>query len=221
LDLSFNNFSGVFPPSLGSSLTNLEDLFLSSNFGMQGLIPSTLGNLVNLVRLDLSSSSYSGAIPGSSFKNLVNLRYLGLSNNRLSGSIPPELGTDLPDLFTLDLENNVLSGAVPFAPSFVQRMGRNLMVSGNPGLCYTSVVEMKFPLQLAPCPTNSSSSSSSSVAPDSNNSAAAAPMSSEEAKQEFHPGLSLYPFCTGFWSCIFYSTRISKALLKWQEILLH
>jgi hypothetical protein len=146
---------------------------------MQGRIPTTLGNLVNLVRLDLSSSSYSGAIPGSSFKNLVNLRYLGLSNNRLSGSIPPELGTDLPDLFTLDLENNLLSGAVPFAPSFVQRMGRNLMVSGNAGLCYTSVVEIKFPLQLAPCPTNSSSSS---VAPDSNNSAAAAPMSSRRSQ---------------------------------------
>ncbi len=179
LDLSFNNFSGVLPPSLGSSLTNLEDLFVSSNSGMQGLIPSSLGNLVNLVRLDLSSSNYSGAIPGSIFKNLVNLRYLGLSNNRLSGSIPPELGTDLPDLFTLDLENNVLSGAVPFAPSFLQRMGRNLMVSGNPGLCYTSVVEIKFPLQLAPCPANSSSSS---VAPDSNNSAAAAPMSSRRSQ---------------------------------------
>ncbi|CAK9260101.1 unnamed protein product [Sphagnum jensenii] len=160
LDLSYNALSGVFPPSLGNSnslSSSLQDLFVSSNSGIDGDIPASLGNLVNLVRLDLSSSNYSGAIP-SSFRNLVNLRYLGLSDNRLSGSIPPELA-DLPYLFTLNLDDNQLTGPIPFAPTFVQKMGRNLMVSGNPGLCYTPVVEVKFPLQLQLCPNSSSTSS--------------------------------------------------------------
>ncbi|CAK9198169.1 unnamed protein product [Sphagnum troendelagicum] len=161
LDLSFNNFSGTLPPTLGS-LSNLQDLFLSAN-GIGGEIPSSLGALQNLVILDLSWSNYSGTIP-SSFKNLQNLRYLGLSNNRLTGTIPASLAS-LPYIFTLNLEANDLSGPLPFPISFVQKMGQNLVVRGNPGLCYNSQM---VNMGVEPCSNNSSltnASAPSSVSP--------------------------------------------------------
>lgn len=149
LDLSHNTITGELPGSLGG-LTNLEDLFLNSN-ALEGAIPASLGGLSRLVRLDLSSCSIGSEIPGS-LGNLENLRFLSVSNNKLLGSIPGGLAT-LPRLFTLNLDGNQLSGPVPFPATFVKRMGRNMRLDDNPGLCYTpQLVFIKVPLGLSQCP---------------------------------------------------------------------
>lgn len=149
LDLSHNQLTGKLPTSLGS-LGVLEDLFLNSN-GLEGAIPGSLGSLSKLVRLDLSSCSLGSMIPDS-LKSLGNLRFLSLSNNKLSGEIPPSLAS-LPRIFTLNLDGNELSGPVPFPPTFVKRMGRNMRLGDNPGLCYTpQLVSIKVLLGLSQCP---------------------------------------------------------------------
>lgn len=133
LDLSHNELTGPLPPSLGR-LRNLEDLFLNSN-PLDGNIPPSLGSMRSLVRLDLSSCLLSSIIPDS-LKNLENLRFLSMSNNKLSGFIPASLAS-LPKIFTLNLDGNKLTGPVPFPPTFVKKMGRNMRLEGNPGLCFT------------------------------------------------------------------------------------
>ncbi|KAG0622046.1 hypothetical protein M758_3G067400 [Ceratodon purpureus] len=149
LDLSHNQLTGQVPSSLGS-LGVLEDLFLNSN-SLEGPIPDSLGSLTKLVRLDLSSCSLGSTIPDS-LKNLANLRFLSMSNNKLTGEIPPSLAS-LPRIFTLNLDGNELSGPVPFPPTFVKRMGRNMRLGDNPGLCYTpQLVSIKVPLGLSKCP---------------------------------------------------------------------
>ena len=149
LDLSNNQLTGHLPSSLGS-LGGLEDLFLNSN-GLEGPIPASLGSLTNLVRLDLSSCSLGSTIPDA-LKNLANLRFLSVSNNKLTGEIPASLAS-LPRIFTLNLDGNQLSGPVPFPPTFVKRMGRNMRLGDNPGLCFTpQLVSIKVPLGLSQCP---------------------------------------------------------------------
>lgn len=133
LDLSRNEFVGELPTSIGR-LPLLEDLFLNSN-RWNGSIPASFGTLSKLVRLDLSTCDLDGGIP-SELQLLKELRYLSVSRNKLTGEIPKELAS-LPVIFTLNLDGNLLSGRVPFAASFVERMGRNLVVKENPGLCYT------------------------------------------------------------------------------------
>lgn len=142
LDLSHNELTGLLPPSLGH-LTNLEDLFLNSN-SLVGNIPAPIGMLKSLVRLDLSSCSFGNKIPDS-LKNLENLRFLSISNNKLSGPIPASLAS-LPQIFTLNLDGNQLTGPVPFPASFVKKMGRNMRLGDNPGLCFNSqLVSVKIP----------------------------------------------------------------------------
>jgi Leucine-rich repeat (LRR) protein len=132
LDLSFNELTGALPRSLGG-LPNLEDLFLNANrFG--SVIPEIFPE--GLVRLDLSSCGFVGGIPGS-LRRLESLRFLSVSDNRLSGGIPGSLAS-LPVIFTLNLDGNELSGPVPFEAGFVRRMGRNLQLKANAGLCYSS-----------------------------------------------------------------------------------
>lgn len=142
LDLSHNELTGPLPPSLGR-LRNLEDLFLNSN-PLDGNIPPSLGSMRSLVRLDLSSCLLSSIIPDS-LKNLENLRFLSISNNKLSGPIPASLAS-LPQIFTLNLDGNQLTGPVPFPASFVKKMGRNMRLGDNPGLCFNSqLVSVKIP----------------------------------------------------------------------------
>lgn len=149
LDLSHNLLGGELPSSLGS-LGGLEDLFLNSN-GFEGAIPGSFGSLRSLVRLDLSSCALGDAIPDS-LRNLGNLRYLSVSDNKLTGGIPGSLAS-LPRIFTLNLDGNELTGPVPFSPAFVKRMGRNMKLGDNPGLCFTpQLVSIKVPLGLSQCP---------------------------------------------------------------------
>ncbi|XP_002987784.2 piriformospora indica-insensitive protein 2 [Selaginella moellendorffii] len=186
LDLSSNALDGSIPAALGS-LSNLQFLALDRN-GITGGIPRELQGLSNLQslllqdnpmhttipdfwkslgkisQLRLSNSGYTGGIPGS-IVLLKNLTELALERNFLTGSIPESLGS-LPNIYHLNLSNNLLSGLVPFAPSFYARLGDNLDLHGNTGLCSTAAARSD---DLRSCPggksSQSLSSSSSSSAP--------------------------------------------------------
>ncbi|KAI3900680.1 hypothetical protein MKW92_027343 [Papaver armeniacum] len=107
LYLSGNSFSGYIPNSIGSSLTQLEELYLDNNH-LQGSIPANFNNLVSLKRLGLHQNKLNGGIPNlGSLKNLV---FIDLSNNLISGKIPENLPTTLVQIL---IRNNYLSGNLP------------------------------------------------------------------------------------------------------------
>ncbi|KAG6556825.1 hypothetical protein Mapa_001772 [Marchantia paleacea] len=132
LDLSYNNLTGVIPSSF-ANLTNLENLFLEHN-DMGTSLPGFFGSMPALSRLCLAESNFVGEIPPA-FGNMTNLRVLVLKDNLLSGVIPAALGA-LPNIYHLDLSRNNLTGPVPFSLGFVEKMGSNLIILNNSGLCF-------------------------------------------------------------------------------------
>ncbi|KAL7129103.1 hypothetical protein ABFS83_13G041200 [Erythranthe nasuta] len=163
LDLSSNSLGGTIPDSVFSSLESLVFLALSNNrlnihgagfggkkkkIGLHNLqyflmdgnpmfapLPVEFGQLKKLQELRLSSSGYWGKIPPE-YSQLVNLSSLSLQNNRLSGEIPAGFA-GLSRIYHMNLSRNLLDGVVPFNSSFLRRLGRNLDLSGNTGLCLT------------------------------------------------------------------------------------
>lgn len=155
LDLSSNKLTGAIPEAVGS-LSDLSFLALNNNrlsgklpkgfYQLRNLqyfimddnpmfvpLPSEIGNLTRLQELRLANSGYSGSIP-ISFTWLTNLSTLSLENNKLTGEIPVGL-SNLGKMYHLNLSRNMLNGVVPFTAGFVKRLGRNLDLSGNTGLC--------------------------------------------------------------------------------------
>lgn len=155
LDLSFNSLQDTLPRELGSlrrlqflamnnnlitgpypeEMANIEGLqyLIMDNNPMNTTLPSFIGGYNSLMALSLSNSGYFGTIP-SAYSELDNLTVMSLDRNNLSGSIPSGLG-QLPHIYQLNLSLNNLSGAIPFTQEFVKKLGRNLDVSGNKGLC--------------------------------------------------------------------------------------
>ncbi|XP_074290072.1 uncharacterized protein LOC141616819 [Silene latifolia] len=131
LALSNNKLKGNFPDGL-TKLVNLQ-YFIMENNPMLMPLPPQFGKLVKLQELRLANSGYSGAVPPS-FCQLVNLTTLSLQNNRLTGEIPAGLSS-LNHIYHLNLSRNFLEGVIPFNTSFMRRLGRNLDLSENPGLC--------------------------------------------------------------------------------------
>lgn len=129
--LSNNRLRGNFPKGL-SKLQNLQYFIMDDN-PMFIPLPLDFGKLVKLQELRLADSGYSGAIPAT-LSELKNLSTLSLQNNRLSGEIPPGF-SGLSHIYHLNLSRNFLSGVVPFNSSFLIRLGRNIDLGGNPGLC--------------------------------------------------------------------------------------
>ncbi|KAL7568261.1 hypothetical protein ACA910_022602 [Epithemia clementina (nom. ined.)] len=62
LDLSFNQFTGPIPTSIGT-LVQLKALYLNDNEGLNGTIPSELGQLSRLSILHLENTGLVGSIP--------------------------------------------------------------------------------------------------------------------------------------------------------------
>ncbi|KAF8409145.1 hypothetical protein HHK36_005218 [Tetracentron sinense] len=129
--LNNNRLKGKFPKGL-EKLQSLQYFILDDN-PMFVPLPFELGRLVKLQELRLANSGYSGAIP-QSFSQLLNLSTLSLQNNRLTGEIPVGL-SGLSHIYHLNLSKNMLGGIVPFNSSFLKRLGRNLDLRENPGLC--------------------------------------------------------------------------------------
>lgn len=88
LNLSGNSLQGSFPDN---SSTSFKVLDLSFN-NFNGSIPASIGNLANLEWLDLSENDLAGRIPPQ-LGNLTNLIHLDLVDNfRLEGELPAGLG---------------------------------------------------------------------------------------------------------------------------------
>ncbi|XP_057794072.1 probable LRR receptor-like serine/threonine-protein kinase At2g16250 [Salvia miltiorrhiza] len=101
---------GQIPDWLGTKLSNLESLDLSSS-SITGPIPLSLGSLSSLTWLNLSNNSITGNMP-IALQKLQSLSVLDLSQNSLTGQIPEEISS-LRNLTNLDLSSNYLSGAIP------------------------------------------------------------------------------------------------------------
>ncbi|KAJ6911920.1 hypothetical protein NC652_022262 [Populus alba x Populus x berolinensis] len=129
--LSNNKLRGSIPKGI-LKLQSLQYFIMDDN-PMYIPLPAEFGKLVKLQELRLANSCYSGTIPPS-FSLLVNLSTLSLQNNRLTGKIP-EGFSSLSRIYHLNLSGNLLGGVIPFNASFLKRLGRNLDLSGNPGLC--------------------------------------------------------------------------------------
>ncbi|XP_011082953.1 protein TOO MANY MOUTHS [Sesamum indicum] len=158
--LSNNRFQGTFPRGL-TGLQNLQ-YFLMDNNPMFVSLPLELSHLKKLQELRLSNSGYSGTIP-SAYSQLMNLSSLSLENNRLSGRIPTGF-SNLSHIYHLNRSRNFLDGTVPFNSTFLKRLGRNLDLSGNPGLCLSPSAANAVDVGVDVC-GNSKTSSSSSIKP--------------------------------------------------------
>ncbi|XP_028096030.1 receptor-like protein Cf-9 [Camellia sinensis] len=131
--LSFTNFSGELPDSIGN-LKSLKTL-VAFDCKFYGSIPTSLGNLTEMTDLVIGHNNFTGMLP-SSLSNLGNLVYLGVQGNNFEGKIAdflpnvksllclsadsnsfsgpfPSLGANLTKLFQLGLSNNQLRGPLP------------------------------------------------------------------------------------------------------------
>ncbi|CAI9786690.1 unnamed protein product [Fraxinus pennsylvanica] len=112
MGLSFNNFSGHLPSTMGLSLPNLELLHLADN-RLSGVIPSSITNSSKLTIVDMTGNSFIGTIPD--FGNLRLLRRLAMGGNNLTGESLRLFSslTNCQDLEILEVAANKLSGVLP------------------------------------------------------------------------------------------------------------
>ncbi|KAF5750843.1 putative LRR receptor-like serine/threonine-protein kinase [Tripterygium wilfordii] len=127
LDLSNDQFSGLFPDSITNLSTQLVQLKLGGN-KLSGSIPTGIEKLVNLTEFTLGKNNITGSIP-SSIGKLKMLRRLDLSENEFSGQIPSSFGY-ITQLFSLHLEKNRLTGLVPSSFVNLQKL-QDLDLSQN------------------------------------------------------------------------------------------
>lgn len=120
-------------------------------------LPSEFSLLPKLQELRLANSRFSGTIP-SEYSKLSNLTTLSLQNNRLRGQIPVSF-TSLSRIYLLNLNRNFLDGVISFNSRFLKRLGNNLDLSRNPGLCLTpSEANGNINLGVDVCKSNKSNS---------------------------------------------------------------
>ncbi|XP_051118595.1 piriformospora indica-insensitive protein 2 isoform X2 [Andrographis paniculata] len=111
LDLSYNGFSGRIPEAL-KGIKNLEFLDLSYNNFTNDGVPLFLSEMSNLREVYLSGNLLGGEIP-EIWGALGGVRGVGLSGVGLVGNIPRSMGLHLGGLCYLGLDNNMLEGEVP------------------------------------------------------------------------------------------------------------
>ncbi|CAN6293295.1 unnamed protein product [Urochloa humidicola] len=119
VDLSNNNLSGSIPTTLPAYMPNLERLNLSYN-QFAGGIPASLGDVSGLRELDLSSNPLGGTIPAALGK-LLSLEHLNVTLTQLGSTIPRELSL-CANLTVLGLASNHLSGMLPPSLSKLTRL---------------------------------------------------------------------------------------------------
>nr|WCJ12456.1 LRR-RLK-4 [Solanum microdontum subsp. gigantophyllum] len=113
--LSFNNLSGTLPSNIGSTLPNIEELYLSDLTNLVGTIPHSISNCSKLTNLELSDNKLSGLIPNS-LGYLTHLHFLNLQGNNLTSDSFLSFLTSLTNcrrLTTLSLSFNPLNGMLP------------------------------------------------------------------------------------------------------------
>ncbi len=87
LNLAQNDLKSLFPQEIGYFNPSLVVLNLSWN-QFSGTIPTTLGSLQALQVLDLSHNQLSGTILPSLGTQLISLKSINVSYNQLNGSLP-------------------------------------------------------------------------------------------------------------------------------------
>lgn len=127
IHLPINNLVGELPKEL-FNLSELKDIYITDNYGLQGVIPKEIGQLNKLERLLLYSNSLSGDIPKELW-TLTKLQEINISNNDLTGSIDPIIG-NLTDLKILELNDNNISGSIPAEIVNLTNL-RNLNIAEN------------------------------------------------------------------------------------------
>ena len=108
--ISFNNFGGNLPNSIGNLSTQLRQLHFGFNM-ISGKIPEELGNLIGLTLLSMELNNFEGIIP-TTFGMLEKMQLLDLKGNKLSGEVPPIIG-NLSQLYHLSIGDNMLEGDIP------------------------------------------------------------------------------------------------------------
>ncbi|XP_039139905.1 receptor-like protein kinase 7 [Dioscorea cayenensis subsp. rotundata] len=112
LDITMNRFSGQFPWESLGNLTDLVDLRLGDNGGLDpSPFPESVRNLTKLSSLYLSVLNLNGEIP-SWIGDLTALVDLEFADNKISGVIPPEI-SKLRNLNQLEIYDNALTGEIP------------------------------------------------------------------------------------------------------------
>ncbi|KAG6774925.1 hypothetical protein POTOM_018343 [Populus tomentosa] len=107
LDLSNNNFSGLFPSWLLENNTSLEALHLRQNSFVGPLELPNHPN-PNLIIIDISNNNIHGQVPRNMCLVLPKLAVLRMAMNGLTGSIPSCFG-NMSTVAVLDLSDNRLS----------------------------------------------------------------------------------------------------------------
>ncbi|XP_057826088.2 probable LRR receptor-like serine/threonine-protein kinase At3g47570 [Cryptomeria japonica] len=138
--VSYNNFKGILPPSIGQLSSNLNYLGLQFNM-INGSIPQQIVNLTSLTFLALYDNLFSGNIP-SGIKRLQKLERLFLGGNKLEGSIPSDIG-QMQHLGLLNLSHNQLSGKIPDSLCNSQQLRRLLL--------YHNKLSGKIPVSMQGC----------------------------------------------------------------------
>ncbi|KAK4717919.1 hypothetical protein R3W88_016257 [Solanum pinnatisectum] len=140
MDLTLNNLSGTLPPNIGSTLPNIEELYLHGFTNLVGTIPHSISNCSKLTNLDLSGNKLTGLIPNSlgyltrlqilnlwgnnltsvssltfltSLTNCRNLKYLILYLNPLNGMLPVSVGNFSKSLETFYASDCNIKGKIP------------------------------------------------------------------------------------------------------------
>ncbi|XP_052309066.1 receptor-like protein 1 isoform X4 [Populus trichocarpa] len=107
LDLSQNNFNGMFPSWLLKNNTRLEQLYLRENSFVGPLILQNQPNpYMNVI--DISNNNIHGQIPRNMCLVLPNVSKLRMHMNGLIGSLPSCFG-NMSSLEYMDLSDNQLS----------------------------------------------------------------------------------------------------------------
>ncbi|KAH0760388.1 hypothetical protein KY290_016461 [Solanum tuberosum] len=138
IQLSDNNLSGTLPPNIGSTLPNIEILYLHTLTNLVGTIPHSISNCSKLTDLELSDNKLSGLIPNS-LGYLTHLNFLNLWGNNLTSDSFLSFLTSLTNcrrLTTLSLSFNPLNGMLPvsvgnFSKSLVKFYAAACKINGQ------------------------------------------------------------------------------------------
>ncbi|KAF4362124.1 hypothetical protein F8388_023976 [Cannabis sativa] len=138
--LSYNNLTGVLPPSFAGSV--IRNLWLNNQqMGLSGTI-EVLANMTSLYQVWLHKNLFTGPIPDLS--NLDTLFDLQLRDNLLTGIVPNSLSS-IPSLKNITLANNKLQGPMPSFPKSVTNVeldGTNSFCKSTPGPCDPQVMAL-------------------------------------------------------------------------------
>ncbi|CAN6243620.1 unnamed protein product [Urochloa humidicola] len=118
-----NNFTGEFPKSLWSVVTNQLSVVMIQNNNFSGTFPTQLP--WNFTRLDISNNRFSGPVPTLAGR----MKVFSAANNMLSGEIPWDL-TGISQMIDLDLSGNQITGLIPMTIGVLKGLNA-LNLSGN------------------------------------------------------------------------------------------